>query len=382
MASLNIALHMMLRLIGNKRGFIINMLVPTLVVTVVAGLVNNNHSEQVKLSVVNADAGSLGSYVVEELQKTNIYLIDQIDITEQQLKEMVNSKDTHAALYIPEQFTEEIRNGSLSEPVLYRLDEQLWNAALALQLEAAVSKLNQTAELALAGSEGDDSMERLEALMQHQNDPQVRTKAITSNVGTIVSNPLVVGLVLMFILLLVGQSIGIVMEDRELRTMARIYTTPVRAIHISFGYFLGSILMGTTQLSIMLLTSYYVFDLTFGLTFGELFIVLECFLFAAVGLSTALAGMMKESQKLSQINNIIIIPTCMIGGCFWPISMMPEFMQKLSNIAPQKWAIEALDKLGAGAALSDVALQLTILLLFAAVLISFGATILRPNQTS
>ena len=43
------------------------------------------------------------------------------------------------------------------------------------------------------------------------------------------------------------------------------------------------------------------------------------------------------------INSMIVTPTCMLGGCFWPLAIMPEFMQKIANLHPAKWAIEAVE---------------------------------------
>ena len=186
----------------------------------------------------------------------------------------------------------------------------------------------------------------------------------------------------MFVMLLCSQSIGFVMEDREQRTMARMFTAPLRSIDIAFGNFLGSLLVGTLQVILVLSLTYYVFGYSPGVPFGAMLLVIECFLFAAVGLASAVAGLVRNSTQLSQINNIIITPTCMISGCFFPLTLLPDFMQKLANFTPQKWAIGAIDHLGGGGSIREISLQLFILLLFAAVTIAFGSAVLRPNQRS
>ncbi|MGO4375234.1 ABC transporter permease, partial [Paenibacillus sp. MCAF20] len=60
----------------------------------------------------------------------------------------------------------------------------------------------------------------------------------------------------------------------------------------------------------------------------------------------------------------------------------PTFMQKLANFLPQKWALQAIDRLGGGGSVADIGLQLAILVLFAAVLIAFGSAVLRPSKQS
>jgi ABC-2 type transport system permease protein len=131
----------------------------------------------------------------------------------------------------------------------------------------------------------------------------------------------------------------------------------------------------------ILTLSRYVIGFDFGIAFGKLIVIMEFFLLAAVGISTAAAGMIKNSAQLSSINNLIVIPTCMISGCFWPVSLMPEFMQKLSNFMPQRWAIVALEEASSGAALSEVSLHIVILFLFGVVLLAYGAAALKPAQS-
>ncbi|MNJ65029.1 hypothetical protein D3C77_610210 [compost metagenome] len=70
----------------------------------------------------------------------------------------------------------------------------------------------------------------------------------------------------------------------------------------------------------------------------------------------------------------------MIGGCFWPLSFMPEYMQKAANFVPQKWAIEAIELLSSGSSLQGVGVPLLILVLMAFVLLIIGSAILRPSE--
>ncbi|MNJ71422.1 hypothetical protein D3C77_679650 [compost metagenome] len=70
----------------------------------------------------------------------------------------------------------------------------------------------------------------------------------------------------------------------------------------------------------------------------------------------------------------------MIGGCFWPLSFMPEYMQKAANVVPQKWAIQSVEQLSSGSNLSGIGAPLLILVLMAFVLLVIGSAILRPSE--
>ncbi|WP_424765912.1 ABC transporter permease [Paenibacillus sp. sgz302251] len=383
MPSLYIAAQLIRRTMGSRRGLIMNVLLPAIVLSIVVGLFADSHNQKAVIAVNNSDEGILGSYLVESLNKESLYEVRlESSASDEIVRSAVEYGKADAGLYIPPDFTQALLEEKQPEVDMYRMSEQLWNASLATLLDSELSKL--TATVLLVRGEGDNElvMNQLIALLDRQAQPKLTTEQVSVKLGNIVSNPLMIGLILMFIMMLAIQTIGFVMEDREHRTMARMYTAPVRAHEIAFGNFIGSILVGTIQLVIILGSTYFVFGYSPGISFGAMLLVLECFLFAAVGIASAVAGFVRISAQLSQLNNLIIMPTCLISGCFFPLSMLPEFMQKLANFTPQKWAIQAIDRLVGGGTLGDIGNHLLILLLIASVMMTFGAAVLRPNRTS
>jgi ABC-2 type transport system permease protein len=384
MPSIHIALQLIKRTMGSRRGLFLNMLLPAILLSVLTGLLGAQ-GQQAVIAVANADAGELGAYVKEALSREKLYDVrDVTGSTEEEIKQQVLDGKADAAVFIPSDYTAALLEGNRVPAVMYRMNIQLWNASLATTLEAETKKLSASAAM-VAGTEGIDKegiMPLLKELLAAQETPIVTKEHVGTKLGNILSSPIMVGILLMFVMMLVSQSIGFIMEDRELRTMARMYTAPVRAIDISLGNFLGSMAVGTLQLLIVLSLTYFVFQYDPGVSFGYMLLVLEFFLLAAVGLTSAIAGLVRDSRQLTQINNLVIMPSCMVSGCFFPLSMLPTFMQKLANFLPQKWTLQAIDRLGGGGSVADIGLQLAILVLFAAVLIAFGSAVLRPSKQS
>ncbi|MDQ0059520.1 ABC transporter permease [Paenibacillus harenae] len=384
MPSIAIAIQLIKRTVGSRRGLFLNMLLPAILLSVLTGLLSAQ-GQQAVIVVANADAGELGSYLTAALAREELYDVREASgASDEDVKQQVLDGKADAAVYIPSDYTVSLLEGKHVPAALYRMNVQLWNASLATTLEAETMKLSASAGM-VARAEGVDKEQMLpllQKLLAAQEKPVVTTKHVGMKLGTILSNPIMIGILLMFVMMLVSQSIGFVMEDRELRTMARMYTAPVRAIDISLGNFLGSMAVGTLQLVIVLSLTYFVFQYDPGVSYGYMLIVLEFFLLAAVGLTTAIAGLVRDSRQLTQMNNLVIMPSCMVSGCFFPLSMLPTFMQKLANFLPQKWALQAIDRLGGGGSVADIGLQLAILLLFAAVLIAFGSAVLRPSKLS
>lgn len=384
MPSIAIAIQLIKRTVGSRRGLFLNMLLPAILLSVLTGLLSAQ-GQQAVIVVANADAGELGSYLTTALSQEELYDVrEATGSSEDDVKQQVLDGKADAAVFIPSEYTASLLQGNHVPTVLYRMNVQLWNASLATTLEAETMKLSASAGM-VTRTEGVE-MEQIQPLLQEllaaQENPVVTTEHVGMKLGNILSNPIMIGILLMFVMMLVSQSIGFVMEDRELRTMARMYTAPVRAIDISLGNFLGSMAVGTLQLVIVLSLTYFVFQYDPGVSYGYMLLVLEFFLLAAVGLTTAIAGLVRDSRQLTQMNNLVIMPSCMISGCFFPLSMLPTFMQKLANFLPQKWALQAIDRLGGGGSVADIGLQLAILILLAAVLIAFGSAVLRPSKLS
>ncbi|MFC4601947.1 ABC transporter permease [Cohnella hongkongensis] len=382
MNSLIIARLHIRRALGNRKGALLPFLLSILVISGIVGLFGRSSDERVPVALLNADGGWLS-----EPMAASVYA-DGFDVRElnpaadpEPLKSKVYDGEWGALVYIPPGFTEKLLKGEEAPVQLIRQNERPWNAALGLTLSQTADRLAGAVALAAAGEGGPGERERLvRALLERQQQAGLRVER--EQVVHKASNAyvLVVGLTLVFVMMLTNQSILGVIEDRNNRTMARMYTAPVRAWEIALGNFLGCFALGTAQLMLILLLTRFVIGFDLGVPFAVEAVVMECFLLAAVGMSTATASLVKNSAVLGSINNLVVIPTCMLGGCFWPVTMMPGFMQKLANFTPQRWAISALEQASGGETLSGIGLQLGVLALFAAVLLAFGSYVLRPAR--
>jgi len=63
----------------------------------------------------------------------------------------------------------------------------------------------------------------------------------------------------------------------------------------------------------------------------------------------------------------LILPSSVLAGCFFPLAIMPESLQKFAGFLPQHWLLDSVDQLQMGRGIGSVALNLAILLAFAAV---------------
>ena len=73
------------------------------------------------------------------------------------------------------------------------------------------------------------------------------------------------------------------------------------------------------------------------------FIVVSVFLLCITSFGMLLSSMVKTFAQLAAMSAIIITCSSMLAGCYWPLEIMPDGMQKIARIFPQYWAMKGLN---------------------------------------
>lgn len=69
---------------------------------------------------------------------------------------------------------------------------------------------------------------------------------------------------------------------------------------------------------------------------------------AVSGLSMLLAGLIKEMRTADLISGIGIQILAFVGGSMLPLSQFPDFLKRLSDVVPNKWALTGFLEIMAG----------------------------------
>ncbi|MNI12716.1 Inner membrane transport permease YbhS [compost metagenome] len=380
MNSFTIAWNMIKRTIGTKKGMIMHILLPCIVISLVIGLLGQDDSSEASIIYVDKDGSEASQFLLNELAASPDYLLKEID-NEADLREKIIGDQAAAGFVIPAGFTDDLRSGNIPSIPMYELKVSEGSYTLRLKLNILTQGMVSSASQIRNSSQADDHATFTKVLSQTSEH---KISSVTDDLHLYPKPGLsfVTGFTLMFLMGLVSSSVSQIVDDRRRRTMTRMFSAPVRAWEIASGNFLGSFFVGILQIAMILVLSNYLLGYDYGVPIFLHFIVLGAFMLVAMGISSAVAGLIRNSQQASIINSLIITPTCMIGGCFWPISFMPEFMQKAANFVPQKWTIEAVEILSSGNDLSGITIPLLILGLMALILLAFGSAVLRPSDAN
>lgn len=373
--------NMVKRTIGSRKGWLVYILLPSIVIAAIIAITGGMEGGSAVLLYSNKDAGAAGKHLITELENSGDYkMIRRSD--EADLKEGVTSQDGVAGLWIPEGYTADILQGNPPQITVYELKISEDSTLIKMKTEAIAAQMLSTAATVKAAGSPDAAGKEVQFAAILKQAEQQYVGAVRTDYDLYPRQTLgvITGMTLMFLMGLVTSSVSLIMADRRGRTMMRMFSAPVRSYEIALGNFLGSTLVGLIQIAVVLLLGKWVLRYDYEVPIYLYFLILAVFMLVSMGIAGTVAGLIRNPKNAGMLNSLILTPTCMLGGCFWPLSIMPDYMQKAANFVPQKWAIQAVDIAAAGGGWNELWLPFAVLGLMAVVLLTIGSAILRPNE--
>lgn len=154
-----------------------------------------------------------------------------------------------------------------------------------------------------------------------------------------------VGLIVMFMLMGASTISGFTLKEKRERTYFRIFAAPVNSkIYIGGNIIAGMFIM-IVQSALLVFSLTYIFKVNIQLSGIELFLMLAIFGLVSVSVGTLIVSLSSSSYQASTMATLITIPSCMLSGCFWPISIMPAVMKNIAYFLPQTWLIEGIKRI-------------------------------------
>ena len=130
-------------------------------------------------------------------------------------------------------------------------------------------------------------------------------------------------------------------ELRQKGVIRKLSTTPITHGDWVLSNILYQVILAVISATAILLVSYAVFDVSLRIdAWLPTFIVLEVFAFAGIGM--ILTRVAKEAESAMAAANAIMYPMMFLSGSFFPLEMMPGFLQKIARILPLYYGNEGL----------------------------------------
>ncbi|WP_420642712.1 ABC transporter permease [Candidatus Leptofilum sp.] len=358
--------------------------------------------DAIAVLVVNQDDGQQGDQFLEIL--TSDGLADLLTVTEMDdlaaAREQVQLGDARAAILIPETFSASVVGGAdvdtavsqfefyadpgatLTPNIVRGVVTQIVNGfnTAAISVDVTVNQLTEQAQtlgpamanLGIALNNELDSQIGPNQLSLSLNDVSVgdEEEAISDISPFAFFAPSMGILFLMFSMVDGTRSI---LDEQKGGTLDRLVSTPTSTLEILLGKIGGVFLTGALQFIVFVIASSLLFSLSWGSSPVGLALMVLAVVLSFTSLGTFIAAFARDANQANIIGSVVTLAFAALGGNFVPAQNFPPFLEQLSKISINRWALDGfsdltLFRLG----LNDVLLEIGVLLGLSVVLVGLA----------
>ena len=161
--------------------------------------------------------------------------------------------------------------------------------------------------------------------------------------------------------------------ERENGTLRRLLISPSKKATYMLGTILAHVLASLVQMLLLISFGVLMFDLKWGQTPVAVAVMMIASALAAAALGSMLGAFVKSSGQANGLSIMIGMLMALLGGCWYPLDLFPEFVRTAVKILPTSWAMQGmLNIVLRGQGLEGVLPSAGVLLGFAVVFFNIG----------
>jgi ABC-2 type transport system permease protein len=314
------------------------MFIAPIVAMFVFGLAFRGDVKDVHVVVVNQDEGyqippspvpvSISDRIISNFD-TSVLKVDYAD-TEAEGIQRVQEGGAYGLIVFPQHFTSDIyakmQNPSLpiSTTIQVRLDKSNVNVANALSKAVGDALLKTMSQ---AGLQAPVTVDASNAI--YAKDARFMDFFVPGIMAFVVF--------LLTTLLTLISFVG----ERTSGNLERLQATPLRASEIVIGYAIAFSIIGMLQTVILLAIGVTVFNIMIVGNIFLAFLVIALLAIVSLSLGILLSSLAKREAQAIQFFPLIVLPTFLLAGIFWPVEAIPSWLRPLSYAIPPSYAVDA-----------------------------------------
>jgi len=308
---------------------------------------NDQATVSSELAIVNKDKGKWSNTLLEYIKHNDITLKIH----------KVEPADFKQMLIIPADFSEKVETRTPQKLIFKKNEAASMKAAsrVEMRIYQAIAKVI-TKMILLSGDKSPPHADYKDIVgIKAEFPPQTIMKTPSG------FDHVIPGTMVQFIMMMVLIYGGImVMMDRNRGILERIMFSSVTYSQLWGGKFLGRFMIGILQALILIITGKLFFNLNLGNNVLALIVVIS-FCFAIASLSILIGSIINKEDLIIGLSILIANIFAALGGCWWPIEVVPQSIKTIAMLTPSYWAMDAFHKIiFFGKGFSDIILNLLV----------------------
>ncbi len=377
MTAIALAVAELKRVIRDRTSLFFMILLPILVILLVG--VTTASSSTIRVGLVPSQSGTLATQLVQDLA-ADPAMTSRRFATRAEGVAALRRGEVEAVVVIPTTLDADLRSGrAVQVPVLVSGSLGTSQAAVTA-VTSVVARHGAAVQAATFATTHSDLgfAENLATtrLLQRQTPVvPVRTVVVNSKseflpLGYNYSAPTMLVL-FVFINSMAGGAAMI--QTRKWGIFSRALAAPIRRRDLILGEALCYVALALAQALLIVVVGAVMFGVSWGNPLAAAALI---GVWALVGTGAGMASgtLFRTPEQASAISPAVGIAFGMLGGCMWPLEIVPQSVRLAGHFTPHAWAVDAwVTVLSRGGGLADIAGYLAILAAYAAVLLGFAS---------
>ena len=153
------------------------------------------------------------------------------------------------------------------------------------------------------------------------------------------------GYLVMFVFFAAASSAEIIVRERQNHTLERLLASSVKWEVILGGIFTGMLFKGLIQIIIFWVAGILIFKIDLGLAPAAVIILSMLMVIMSAAFAVMLATLVRTQRAAGSLATLTALLLAPLGGCWWPLFILPRWLQNIAKISPHAWANEGFNKL-------------------------------------
>lgn len=334
------------RYFRDKVALFFTFLFPLIFLLIFGTIFSGGDGPNFDVALINNSSSEFSSNFVENLDGSDVFTIDQDVADRESAEEKLGRGELDAILVMPESFGEVSEAGVPSGEleVFYDQGDEQLSATLQAVLDSVFSSINSE-------------------LVGQQPEPfTVNAQPIqTSDLSRL--DYTVSGLIGFSILSLgiFSMSEGFT-GDKKAGALRRMRVSPIKTWQLIVATGINRVLVGIIAVALQIAVALLFFDFTIrgDIISLSLFTILSTT--CLFGFGMAIAGWARDANQAAPLSNLVSFPMMFLSGVFFPVFLMPEWLQAITRFIPLTPVVDGLRFIMAeGQTIFDLGPQLAVI---------------------
>jgi ABC-2 type transport system permease protein len=167
-----------------------------------------------------------------------------------------------------------------------------------------------------------------------------REQVVGKDVKSPEATRIVGGWAMMFLLFALSNGAAAFFDEKNAGLFQRLLSAPVTRAQLLWSRFLFGILLGLVQLSALFGAGQLLYGIDVTGHLPGLLVVCTCAAAACTAFGMFVAAFSPNQQAAGGLATFLVLTMSATGGAWFPMSLMPEFMQKIGKLTLVYWSME------------------------------------------